>query len=103
MQQRLGVWKQMKIVSTELSQVFRAYTRQLRGEYDRARSTRGRESVAAGFERVDISDEAKALAQNSVEFDTVDEDGSSQPSEKTPNDEEKEVLDPKETDPSDRE
>ena len=57
----------MRIVSTELRQVFRAYTKQLRGEYERAGSTKGRESVAKGFERVDISPEAKALAQNAAD------------------------------------
>lgn len=54
----------MRIVSTELRQVFRAYTNQLRGEYERAGASQGRESVAKGFERVDISPEAKMLAQN---------------------------------------
>jgi hypothetical protein len=54
----------MRIVSTELRQVFRAYTKQLRGEYERAGTSQGRESVAKGFERVDISPEAKLLAQN---------------------------------------
>ena len=56
----------MKIVSTELRQVFRAYTKQLRGEYDRVKSTVGRESVAKGFERVDISPEARAALARSL-------------------------------------
>ena len=53
----------MRIVSTELRQVFRAYTKQLRGQYAKASKGEGvRESRARGFERVDISAEAKALA-----------------------------------------
>ena len=56
----------MRIVSTELRQVFRAYTKQLRGEYDRAKSSVGRESVAKGFEKVDISPEAQAALARSL-------------------------------------
>ena len=56
----------MRIVSTELRQVFRAYTKQLRGEYERAQSSVGRESVAKGFERVDISAEAQAALARSL-------------------------------------
>jgi hypothetical protein len=54
---------QMAIVSTELREIFRAYTRQLSGEYAKARSNgQATETRARGFERVDISVEARALA-----------------------------------------
>ena len=53
----------MAIVSTELRQVFRAYTKQLSGEYARAKSSeQATETRARGFERVEISQEARALA-----------------------------------------
>ncbi len=53
----------MRIVSNELRQVFRAYTKQLRGEYTKARKGEATKPTRAwGFERVEISEEAKALA-----------------------------------------
>jgi len=53
----------MRAVSNELRQVFRAYTKQLRGEYAKAKKgEQFRQNRAKGFERVEISDEAKALA-----------------------------------------
>lgn len=53
----------MRVVSNELRQVFRAYTKQLRGEYSEAkRGEQHRHSRAKGYEKVDISEEAKALA-----------------------------------------
>ena len=52
----------MTIVSSELRQVFKAYTRQLRGQYAKTSNVQHRETRAPGFERVQISDEARALA-----------------------------------------
>ena len=53
----------MTIVSTELRQVFRAYTKQLRGQYAKTiANERSQETRARGFERVEISHEARALA-----------------------------------------
>lgn len=98
----------MRIVSTELRQVFRAYTKQLRGEYERAGESRGRESVAKGFERVDISPEAKILAQNlphlpSVENPPVDKrSAADEPEEKDTEKEEKSSNLPKDPAASDR-
>ncbi|MCP4678612.1 MAG: hypothetical protein GY854_24490 [Deltaproteobacteria bacterium] len=43
--------------------MFRAYTKQLRGEYVKARKgEQAKQAPARGFERVEISEEAKALA-----------------------------------------
>lgn len=98
----------MKVVSTELRQVFRAYTKQLRGEYDQSRSSAGRESVAKGFERVDISPEARALAQSLTETAStgtkvVGNDRDSKVSEeKDSNEDEKNSSIPKESEDSSR-
>jgi hypothetical protein len=53
----------LRVVSTELRQVFKAYTKQLR----QAPAKDGKESTEAvqyrrGFEKVDLSAEARALA-----------------------------------------
>lgn len=59
-------WKRrqaMKIVSTQVSPIFRAYTNQLRTEYARAgREGQFRQAPARGFETVTLSEEAKVLA-----------------------------------------
>ncbi len=53
----------VRLVSNELRQIFRAYTKQLRGEYTKAsKGETQKESLARGYEQVDISDEARALA-----------------------------------------
>ncbi len=57
----------LRVASSELRQVFRAYTKQLRGEY--AKASKGesvRQTRARGFERVEISEEAKALAASGM-------------------------------------
>ncbi len=53
----------VRVPSTELRQVFRAYTKQLRAEHLQAkRSKASRPSRVRGLEKVSISDEAKKLA-----------------------------------------
>ncbi|MCU0662558.1 MAG: hypothetical protein MUC50_09565 [Myxococcota bacterium] len=53
----------MKIVSTQVSPIFQAYTEQLRTEYARAgRQSHIRQAPSRGFETVTLSREARALA-----------------------------------------
>ena len=58
----------MKILSSEVQQVFRAYAKQLRTDYTKGRNEQVRETRAKGFEKVEISDEARALAANMPEL-----------------------------------
>ncbi len=61
----------MRAVSNELRQVFRAYTKQLRSDVKAERGDKYRPQRIRGFEKVEISEEAKALsaAANSEEVE----------------------------------
>ncbi|MCP4601894.1 MAG: hypothetical protein GY847_15505 [Proteobacteria bacterium] len=73
----------MRVVSSELRQVFRAYTKQLRGEYAKAKKDEtAKQTRAKGFERVEISDEAKALAASRQSIDRPEKTASEEPTRK---------------------
>ena len=52
----------MRIISNEIQQVFKAYAKQLRVEHAKGRPGQNRDTRAKGFEKVEISDEARTLA-----------------------------------------
>lgn len=54
----------MRIISNEIQQVFKAYAKQLRVEHSKGRPGQLRDTRAKGFEKVEISEEAKTLAAN---------------------------------------
>lgn len=67
----------MKVLSNGMTEIFRAYTRQLRNEYVKAgRESAIKQSPARGFEKVELSKEALALAasKEQAEADEVEEE-----------------------------
>lgn len=68
----------MRIISNEIQQVFKAYAKQLRVEHSKGRPGQLRDTRAKGFEKVEISDEAKTLAANLTEATVQTQNNKSQ-------------------------
>ncbi len=70
----------MRIIPNEIQQVFKAYAKQLRVDHAKGNTRTVRDTRAKGFEKVEISEEARTLAaslprltrQAPTKHDTVD-------------------------------
>ena len=91
----------MRIISNEIQQVFKAYAKQLRVDHAKGKVDQIRDTRAKGFEKVEISEEARTLAANLPEMiqkaPTAKQDRVDEKSKRDPDSSEK---DEKETDSS---